>query len=86
MRRCLLLLLFTLPTALPQGSAAQGGSFELTPFFGYQFGGSFDSDDRDFGIRFCARWSGWGRWLLWWRPTRCAPGMRWWSRKNPWRP
>lgn len=52
MRRSLFLLLAL--AVLPPGiSFGQEVGFELTPYFGYQFGGSFDTDDRDFGrLRF----------------------------------
>lgn len=47
MRRLSLLLLT--PLLFPAATHAQVVGFELTPYFGYQFGGSFETADRDFG-------------------------------------
>lgn len=47
--RLLPLVLLALFTFLPRLSSAQGAAFELTPYYGYQSGGSFNSTDRDFG-------------------------------------
>jgi len=42
-------LLFVPLILLPHLLSAQSNAFELTPYYGYQSGGSFDSNDRDYG-------------------------------------